>query len=53
MRDIISKGSPLAQLQHEATRQRESLVMDSENSVEIPTDEVLAIKTDLYLSSER
>ena len=57
MRDILSKGSPLAQLQHEVTTltkmERESLldsVMGSENSVEIPADEVLAMKTDLSLT---
>ena len=55
LRDIISKGSPLAQLQHEVTTlskpERESLldsVVGSENSVDIPADEVLAMKTDLY-----
>ena len=57
VRDIISKGSPLAQLQHEVTTltkmERESLldsVMGSENSVEIPADEVLAMKADLSLT---
>ena len=57
MRDILSKGSPLAQLQHEVTTltkmEKESLldsVMGSENSVEIPADEVLAMKTDLSLT---
>ena len=55
VRDIISRGSPLAQLQHEVTTlskpERESLldsVVGSENSVDIPADEVLAMKTDLY-----
>ena len=50
MRDIISKGSPVAQLQYEVTTlskvERESLldsVMGSENSVDIPDDEVLAL----------
>ena len=50
MRDI---RSPLAQLQHEVTTltkiERESLldsVMGSENTVEIPADEVLAMKTE-------
>ena len=48
VRDIISKGSPLAQLQHEVTTlskpERESLldsVVGSENSVDLPADEVL------------
>ena len=47
MRDIISKGSPVAELQYEVTTlskvERESLldsVMGSENSVNIPADEV-------------
>ena len=55
--DIISKGSPVAQLQYEVTIlskvERESLldsVMGSENSVEISADEVLAMKTDLSLT---
>ena len=57
MRDIISKGSPVAQLQYEVTTlskvERESLldsVMGSENSVDISADEVLAMKTDLSLT---
>ena len=57
MRDIISKGSPVAQLQYDVTTlskvERESLldsVMDSEDSVDIPADEVLAMKTDLSLT---
>ena len=57
VRDIISKGSLLAQLQHEVTTlskpERESLldsVVGSENSVDIPADEVLAMKTDLSLT---
>ena len=57
VRDIISRGSPLAQLQHEVTilskSDRESLldsVMGCENSVDIPADEVLAMKTDLSLT---
>ena len=58
MRDIISRGSPLAQqLQHEVTilskSEKESLldlVMGCENSVDIPADEVLAMKTDLSLT---
>ena len=57
MRDIISKGSPVAQLQYEVTTlskvEREYLldsVMDSGNSVDIPADEVLAMKTDLSLT---
>ena len=57
VRDIISKGSPVAQLQYEVTTlskvEKESLldsVMGSENSVDIPADEVLAMKTDLSLT---
>ena len=60
MRDIISKGLPVAQLQYEVTTlskvERESLldsVMGSENSVDIPADEVLAMKTDLTWSKLR
>ena len=56
MRDIISKGSPVAQLQYEVTTlskvERESLldsVMGSENSVDISADEVFAM-TDLSLT---
>ena len=57
VRDIISKGSPVAQLQYEVTTlskvERESLldsVMGSENSVDISADEVLAMMTDLSLT---
>jgi len=57
VRDIISKGSPLAQLQNEVSTlsksERESLldsVVGSENSVDIPADEVLAIKAELSLT---
>ena len=57
VRDIISKGLPVAQLQYEVTTlskvEREYLLdsgMGSENSVHIPADEVLAMKTDLSLT---
>ena len=57
VRDIISMGSPLAQLQHEVKKltkkKRESLLdsaMGCESRVDIPADEVLVMKTDLSLT---
>ena len=59
MRDIISKGSPVAQLQYKVTTlskvERESLldsVMGSENSVDIAADEVLAMSPSHGVSLE-